>query len=207
MTRGIYRALLRNQIRSRDRVVSFNYDTVFEDSLPQSQRWHYDVIEQQSRSLRVLKPHGSWNWENADEIAVSESPSRAVVVAPTHLKFVSSYETKRSAAKESVGYLDQSPQIQQIWSAMESEMRLAKALVFIGYSFPVGDLYFSSVLRSVLAARDSAPRVVIVNPDALAIQKRLSDRFSLKEVARYFDLETFANVKRADLLAAARVAP
>lgn len=207
VTRQVYRALLRNQIRSRDRVVSFNYDTVFEESLPARQRWHYDVIQAQSGSLRILKPHGSWNWENGAEITVSQEPSHAVVVAPTHLKFVNSSAETPSTAPESVGYLDQSAQIEQIWSSMEYEMRRAKALVFIGYSFPIGDLYFSSVLRSVLAVREHSPRVIIVNPDALAIQKRLSDRFALTQVARYFDLETFAGVKRREVLEAARITP
>jgi hypothetical protein len=62
---------------------------------------------------------------------------------------------------------------------MEREMREAKALVFIGYSFPVADLYFSSILRSVLADRDGAPAVAIVNPDAVAIGDRLRERFAL----------------------------
>ena len=49
-------------------------------------------------------------------------------------------------------------------------------LVFIGYSFPVADLYFSSILRSVLAIRDGAPGIVLVNPDAVALARRLGAR-------------------------------
>jgi hypothetical protein len=83
---------------------------------------------------------------------------------------------------------------------MEREMRQAKVLVFIGYSFPVADLYFSSVLRSVLAARDATPAVVIVNPDAVAIRDRLLARFPIETALVYFDLSMFLQINRNQLL-------
>jgi len=79
-------------------------------------------------------------------------------------------------------------------------MREAKALVFIGYSFPVADLYFSSVLRSVLSTRESTPGIVLVNPDAVELEKRLSARFAFDRVARYFDLQSFVEMKRCAVL-------
>lgn len=79
-------------------------------------------------------------------------------------------------------------------------MREARALVFIGYSFPIADLYFSSVLRSVLVDRDTSPDVVIVNPDAVAIAARLRARFQLSKVVQYFDLAQFVQAKRANVL-------
>ncbi len=83
---------------------------------------------------------------------------------------------------------------------MEREMREAKALVFIGYSFPVADLYFSSILRSVLADRDGAPAVAIVNPDAVAIGERLRERFALERIDLHFDVRNFAQDSRKNLL-------
>ncbi|AIW49379.1 hypothetical protein AQ802_03005 [Burkholderia pseudomallei] len=80
---------------------------------------------------------------------------------------------------------------------MEREMRFARSLVFIGYSFPVADLYFASVLRSVLADRDTTPNIVIVNPDAVAISERLLRRFPLVTVSRFFDLAQFIRAGRA----------
>jgi hypothetical protein len=83
---------------------------------------------------------------------------------------------------------------------MEREMREAKALVFIGYSFPVADLYFSSILRSVLADRDGAPAVAIVNPDAVAIGERLRERFALERIDLHFDVRNFVQDSRKNLL-------
>jgi hypothetical protein len=79
---------------------------------------------------------------------------------------------------------------------MEREMKNAQLLVFIGYSFPVADLYCSSVLRSVLADRASAPDVVLVNPDAMSIASRLKGRFSLPYVVKYFDFGQFIDAGR-----------
>lgn len=202
-TRSTYHGLLEAHIRRFDAVVSFNYDTVFEDSLPASENWAYEGVQRTENALPVLKPHGSVNWQYNIEtqcIEVNDHTQKSVVVAPTHLKFVSITSQDSGKAKQADGYLDQCDQIQDIWSSMEEQMKAARALVFIGYSFPIADLYFSSVLRSVLADRDTTPDVVIVNPDAVAISERLTKRFSLDKVVRYFDLAQFVQASRDDVI-------
>ena len=79
-------------------------------------------------------------------------------------------------------------------------MRQAKALVFIGYSFPAADLYFSSVLRSVLADREGSPSVAIVNPDAVAMWEQLRQRFALTHIDLHFDVQNFVQDTRKSLL-------
>lgn len=195
-TKIVFRALRKNFIRRRDSVVSFNYDTVFEGSIP-SKYWHYEQVGHDTEGFRILKPHGSVNWEDGDQITLVKKPESCVIVAPTHLKFV---KTGSVDAEQPRGYLDHSPQINRIWHAMEREMREAKALVFIGYSFPVADLYFSSVLRSVLADRGAAPGLVIVNPDAVSIGDRLRSRFPLAQVLLRYDLTNFVQANRQQLL-------
>jgi hypothetical protein len=196
-TRITYRKLSKNFMRSRDTIVSFNYDTVFEHSLPSTRRWHYEGIIERKKSIGVLKPHGSINWRDSDPIEVVDSPDRAVVVAPTHLKFVQSRVPEN---EDTAGYLDHSFQVKEVWNLMEREMREAKALLFIGYSFPDADLYFSSILRSVLADRDGAPAIVIVNPDAVAIGKRLKQRFPLDRIELHYDVRNFVDGTRSSLL-------
>lgn len=199
-TRSIFRGLMAKHHRAFDTIVSFNYDTVFEASLPKHNHAHYLGLNNTSGKVAVLKPHGSVNWCVADDgsIKIERSPAKSLVVAPTHLKFVS---TNSDAEAIQAGYLDQSSEIREIWAQMEQRMRDARALVFIGYSFPLADLYFSSVLRSVLADRDTTPDIIIVNPDAIAISERLQRRFSLPKVIRYFDLGQFVQVSRTDVIA------
>lgn len=195
-TRATYKAFLTRHHRKFDTVVSFNYDTVFERSLPVRRCAHYVGIEGARGTIPLLKPHGSVNWRQTGRgtIEVGTPSGPAVIVAPTHLKFVAGPDSPENGQ---AGYLDQADEIRQIWAEMEREMRLARSLVFIGYSFPVADLYFASVLRSVLADRDTTPDVVIVNPDAVAISERLTRRFPLAKVSRFFDIAQFIQAGRA----------
>jgi hypothetical protein len=198
-TKHAYRLLYRNHVRSFDTIVSFNYDTVFEDSLPQKVKWGYEGIENCTNRLALLKPHGSINWAFEEgEVRLSPVPDRCVIVAPTHLKFITGPDDPETGERFA-GYLDQAPQIQKIWAALEREMKDARALVFLGYSFPMADLYFSSLLRSVLASRESSPAIVLVNPDAVALSERLSKRFSVGRAVRYFDMAQFVQATRRDV--------
>jgi hypothetical protein len=206
-TRSVYRALRKNHIRGDDAVVSFNYDTVFERSLPKSSTWHYfGLAGAGSSGLKVYKPHGSVDWDlQGGRIVTAEIPEAPVVVAPTHLKFVAGTTQDLAVggtgtSQPRAGYLDLSSDLRRIWADMEGQMRRAKALVFIGYSFPPADLYFASILRSVLAAREAKPYVVIVNPDAVSIAERLRSRFALDSVLRFFDLDQFVQVPRSQML-------
>jgi hypothetical protein len=200
-TRWMYRTLLRNQVRSRDVIVSFNYDCIFERSLPSSRRWAYDGLEDSRHCIRILKPHGSIGWKRiGDGISRSSSQADSVIVAPTHLKFVAANNGDERGLR---GYLDQAPPLTAIWSLMENHMRFSKALVFIGYSFPVADLYFSSLLRSVLAERGRSPAIIVVNPDAVAIAGRIASRFAVSGVTRLFDLRQLVGMKRKDILSLA----
>ena len=207
-TRRVYRAFLKQHVRQWDPIVSFNYDVIFEYSLPGNHRWHYSGVVQPG-GTKILKPHGSINWEEIDgRIRIHDDPkdfpTMPIVVAPTHLKFIGSGETSidiNSELQPTYGYLNQSEEISKIWKIMENEMRDAKALVFIGYSFPPSDLYFSSVLRSALAVRTRHPFVVIVNPDSMAIRGRIHSRFGLplERFRTYSDLQTFNQVTREQL--------
>lgn len=196
-TKSLYREMLRHHVLSHDAIVSFNYDDVFERSLPSSKKWGYEGIENCLHRLRVIKPHGSVGWREIEGNLSRAKRAEAVVVAPTHLKFVASADGNPPVLR---GYLDQSRGFSQIWSAMEEQMRQARVLVFIGYSFPVADLYFSSLLRSVLADRSQAPGIVLVNPDAVAIAERLRTRFAITSPVQLFDLRQFTGMTRKQIL-------
>ncbi|AXK79622.1 hypothetical protein DW352_03260 [Pseudolabrys taiwanensis] len=208
-TRSVYQRFKRQHLRSRDTIVSFNYDVVFEGSLPNSTKWYYEGIENdhESQSLRILKPHGSINWEEIEKEIVcrrkpSQYPEHPTVIAPTHLKFVGVGEPGDDGVRTGIGYLNQAAQIPDVWAAMEREMREAKAWVFIGYSFPSSDLYFASILRSTLATRRVDPYIVIVNPDSMAIRHRIQGRFSVSDdrIRTFPDLQTFNQIQRSQML-------
>jgi len=196
-TQETYRAFVNKHFRKGDAVVSFNYDTIFENSLPPKKQYFYETVQDNNRLVPLLKPHGSINWglDAKGAITIHSRPNRPVIVAPTHLKFIAGQDPDN--LDQPIGYLDQATGIRDIWTKMESRMKEASALVFIGYSFPVADLYFSSVLRSVLADRDNTPKIVVVNPDAVAIAERLNKRFPLAEFERYFDMAQYIQAPRS----------
>jgi hypothetical protein len=198
-TKRHYRRFQKGLLRSHDSIVSFNYDTVAENSLTKA--WHYAGINGPG-GIPVYKPHGSVNWciNPTGTIGIDDNPAVPLIVAPTHLKFTG-LQQNQGASK--VGYLDQHSQLRLVWEQMESQLQQAKALAFIGYSFPEADLYFSSVLRSVLSRMSKGVLIIIVNPDAWAICQRLASRFAIpiQNFRLFFELKSFVQMKRADLIA------
>lgn len=197
-TRSIYHDFANNHLKSRDAIISFNYDRILETSL-NSTNWHYYGIG--SGGVPVFKPHGSVNWtETATKsIILSNSTPMPVIVAPSHLKFIGLQNVN---SYQGGGYLNTNPVISDIWTNMELKMKDAKALVFIGYSFPEADLYFSSVLRTVLTNSTRQVKIVIVNPDAQRITERLRRRFAIESIniQSHFDFKTFCKLTRRDIL-------
>lgn len=196
-TLSAYRSFANNHLKSRDAIISFNYDTVFESSLRQV-KWYYHGFRE--KTIPIYKPHGSINWglKPDETIKTDRQTKTPVIVAPTHLKFIGLNGFNQRAN----GYLNSNKTITEIWQAMEQEMEVAKAIVFIGYSFPDADLYFSSVLRTVLTKSKYQIKIILVNPDSLRISEKLTRRFAVKKdnIFNYFDLESFCKLKRADIV-------
>jgi hypothetical protein len=199
-TLSVYRVFADNHLKSRDAIISFNYDTVFESSLRKIE-WYYFGFKK--KNIPIYKPHGSINWGLKPDhtIKTDKQTTTPVIVAPTHLKFIglNGFEDKHTS-----GYLNSNKTINEIWQAMEKQMEGAKAIVFIGYSFPDADLYFSSVLRTVLTKSQYQIKIILVNPDSLRISEKISSRFSIKRtnIYNHFDLESFCKLKRNEILRA-----
>lgn len=201
-TRSVYRSFSRNLLKTRDAIISFNYDIVLEKSLPASKHWYY--VPSTNTGIPVFKPHGSINWQQRKDgsIRFRKTPSdHPVIIAPTHLKFVALTDHQST---NNIGLFNQSKEIPAIWQKMEEEMAQAKALVFIGYSFPDADLYFSSVLRSVFQSVDRQHLIILVNPDAMRLSEKLRQRFAVapKQIQNYFDFRSFCRITRTELLSA-----
>jgi SIR2-like domain len=201
-TKSIYKAFSRQHLRAHDTVISFNYDLIFERSLGKERKWGYHCITNTNKKLSIYKPHGSINWEvkhHDGKISVPrKTPDKPVIVAPTHLKFINSRPDHNNSTS-ALGYLNAAEDLSSIWREMEIELKMAKAIVFIGYSFPSADLYFSSLLRTIVNSQARKPTIILVNPDSDALGKRIKNRYSIS-TKNYFDLEQFNNIPRKDVL-------
>lgn len=198
-TRLVYKNFYENHFKKWDSIISFNYDTILENSLPHATSWYH--FGGNTNGIPIFKPHGSVDWseKSGQDIIYRCSEESPLIVAPSHLKFIG-FESANG--NNNNGYLNNSPVIGKVWSEMEARMKSAKALVFIGYSFPEADLYFSSVLRTVLTNSTRQIRIVLVNPDAQRIAERLSERFSIDKghIQSHFDFNVFCKLNRKDIL-------
>lgn len=197
-TLAIYRDFSKNHLKSRDAIISFNYDLVLELSLRKIDWYYYGL---KKKKIPIFKPHGSINWgiKSDETIKIDKNTTKPIIVAPTHLKFIGLNGFDGNHAS---GYLNSNKSISEIWKNMEKQMDGAKAIVFIGYSFPDADLYFSSVLRTVLTKSQTQVKIIIVNPDSLRISEKICNRFAIKRenVQNHFDIKSFCKLQRTDII-------
>ena len=164
--------------------ISLNYDILIDNALLRAQH-EYDLdvdyaIEFQnfgtewkkprrSRSLRLLKLHGSLNWlycptcrairittkekgvcrlkwqPEECTCATCETLAVPIIIPPTYFKALSNL------------YL------RQIWHAAEQALRACKRVIFCGYSFPDADVHVRYLLKRVEVNGERTPEVFIVN--------------------------------------------
>jgi hypothetical protein len=190
--------------RRKDTIVTFNYDTVVEDTLnalgvPFSYgaeafigRKTPEALRQAQRArIRVLKLHGSINWcsdlsdwvgmgGRLDDVPASVAAGRQIVAFESYAKLREIGHTPLLVAptwqKALAGGLS------AIWSDAVDALRSATNVIILGYSMPPTDQHFKYFLAAGLQDNISVRKVFFVNP-ALAndeTKKMLEERvFSL----------------------------
>lgn len=193
----IHRRVLR-QLQSGDTIVTFNYDTVIEESLPEegpywdprdgygfeasgvtltwAKRWRIDRnrVKGESRKseFRLLKLHGSLNWILYKTNKVRLKPRPYVVRArkgkPVHDK----------CSILPPGWhkrIDRNP-YRQLWRRARLDLEKCSRLAIIGYSLPDTDLIaralLAEVCRSRAARNDYLKHLHIADPN-----EQVKDRF------------------------------
>jgi hypothetical protein len=176
-----YHTQLAESLRTKDCVMSFNYDCLIDKAIKNNtlKRWDpeeggYGFIPSDGNeywrdhskgrvvenTIRLLKVHGSMNWnrkENGDiELVQSLSDVNNLqgsIIPPTWFKDIESYPFK------------------QIWKKAREEVRKARIIVVIGYSVPETDLFSRSLFKVEAGSKDKREKidlVVLVNPDPQA---------------------------------------
>lgn len=96
-----------------------------------------DIFDESDNSIKLLKLHGSINWE--------DSNGKTFIVPPTWNKS------------------DQ--QVRKLWALAYEEIVLAKRIVVLGYSFPETDIYVKSLLALALNENKILQNIFFINPD------------------------------------------
>lgn len=204
-------------LRSRDTVISFNYDCVMDDALrragirkwtarygyafPQPSRvagdgdiyWSCDEpAPSAGDTIHLLKLHGSLNWQ------LPSSLTGAITLKQR-------LHQQRGTPRFTIippGWSKQErdePIFQDLWRKAERALRNARTIAVVGFSFTPTDLHVEAIVRLALSQSKSLKTLVIANPsqhDRERIRAVFSRQLSKnKVVVRQYD--SFAEFVRA----------
>lgn len=114
-----------------------------------------DLYADDANSIKLIKLHGSINWKNSDD-------GKTFIVPPTWNKS------------------DQ--RIKGLWNKAYQELKTAKRIIIIGYSFPDSDIYVKSLLALALNENKILQHIYFINPD-----KDSTKRACLSLLDKHFD--------------------
>lgn len=166
-----------------DTIISFNYDCLIDDALRKagdnkwnprsgygfptrryslvgSEYWDPEEISPREESVRLLKVHGSLNWQLPEggrtmqiklkqRLHQQHGVPKFTIVPPVWNKQVDSHDIFR-----------------RIWALAAGRLRRASLVCVIGFSFVPTDLYAQSLFRLALGkGKTRLRRLLIANPD------------------------------------------
>lgn len=176
-----YHERLASQLHAEDSIISFNYDCIVDSALreragrrwdPDRQGYGFQVTDGATQwshssrgrapqsSIRLLKMHGSANW-NIESGSVSLLPHPAEdtlanrIIPPTWFK-----------------NLQISP-FTEVWKRARLAVRSARIIVVVGYSVPPTDLFSRSLFKVEAGSKEKREKLdllVLVNPDSASRQ-------------------------------------
>lgn len=179
-------------VKAKDTVLTFNYDTLIEESLGKPSLWNprdgyavnaagvrgnwyknwRDEHEPDPKSgFKILKMHGSLNWEKAPRgIKLKQRPyvvrGRGKIPVSEKVLFL-----PPSYKKD----VDRNP-YKAIWQEARKGLENADSLIILGYSLPQNDFLAQALFAEAVRKRKSLGRyikmVAIANPD-----KKVRDNF------------------------------
>jgi hypothetical protein len=188
-----------------DALISFNYDCLIDRSLRDvgKRKWdagsgygvtaggdvdawrdHAGTGRPPVKRLQLLKLHGSLNWEVDANGGLSLLTNEYMPRSEDDLCIVPPLWQKS---------FDDAP-FHDIWLAARERLTTTKALLVIGYSLPVTDVYTQALMRIDVQDLDF---LLIANPDPSARSRiRRAVRSALSTSTRIVELDDFAAVAR-----------
>lgn len=180
-----YHDCLAGSLRAGDTVLSFNYDSIIDESLKAmcgkswdaskgygvdvskgDDRWHDHSGrgKKAKHSIKLLKLHGSLNWDRSNA-------NNAVELRDDPYADVDRFDREVVPPVWNKG-IGEDGIYPNVWKQARSSLREGPILVLIGYSIPDTDLLSQSLLRVATSEGNKRlSHLVIVNPDSAARAK------------------------------------
>ena len=181
-----YHRQLAESLHAQDCVISFNYDCLMDRALrdkanvrwdPNNDGYGFGVAHghenwrNHSRghpvntSIRLLKMHGSLNWDrsSANEVGLIDDTTKVnslkdSIIPPSWFKDLATFP-----------YGD-------IWKKARTEIRTSRIMVVVGYSVPMTDLFSKSLFKVEAGSKERREKLellILVNPDREARRRFL----------------------------------
>lgn len=180
------------QPRGENTFISFNYDTIVEDSLTSMEvGFTYgfdtkDVAYQTSRlklddsGIKLLKLHGSINWARANYPDLSDEK---LIVYDSYSELLKQNTTPDLIPPTWRKNFDGG--LETIWAHALKAIESATRIIVIGFSVPETDTHFKYLMAAGLQNNISARDIIFVNPaDDGILESRISTLFTNPESSR-----------------------
>lgn len=153
-------------------IISFNYDTILEDSLDSIGQGFTYCLEEKIIDIGKLdktplvKLHGSMNWLNdGKEIRINSFDK---ILKEKNTPFIIPPIWTKSSSDVT----------NTLWSNALELISSATRIIIIGFSLPKTDLFFRYLLASGLQENISLQHIYIVNPNYSEIENDVNDLFA-----------------------------
>jgi hypothetical protein len=165
------------QLNRSDAVITFNWDLLLERALVELKiDWRYDRNEKDQRKLTLLKPHGSIDWFDRNEIEFKRgltSLLMADVGAIRVYPYFGPPQSRRRVLPVIIPPISSKKwkykEFDGLWRQTWHYLRHADEIYLLGFSLPPEDLHIRFVMRSAVRAneknRSTPMKFKLVNPD------------------------------------------
>jgi len=132
-----------NVIFEKDNMTIDNIDLLFKRKLSPNYFPPSDIFSNVEPFIKLIKLHGSINW-------TSKKDNKTFIVPPTWNK--------------------SDEEIRKLWELAYNELKEAKRIIIIGYSFPETDIYVKSLLALALNENRKLQGLYFINPDTNVVK-------------------------------------
>jgi hypothetical protein len=165
----------------RSSVITFNYDTIVEDSIASlGGTFNYGFCGPPERQagvaydddgLAVLKLHGSVNWSNQAGVlkvfkgyeSLRETGAIPLIIPPTWNKTIQD-------------------RLSEVWATAIDRLSTATKIFIVGFSIPKTDLHFKYLLAAGMRDNFSLREIVFIDPAETTIRARATDVIASREI-------------------------